>query len=111
LVIGPSPRYQQALPRLILLEEKRGDPLLPERQLLPGPAIVDKKLGSISAKTRTPYVSLYKSICPARSHCITVTPDGQPVMHDGGHFTLAGSRLIGRPIADKIRSMRQSAGR
>lgn len=102
VLVGPSPRYLQELPRLVLIEETRRDFRLTERQLLPETAGVDRKLREIAAQKGVPYVSLYRAICLQDGSCISLTPSGSPLLYDSGHFTVEGSKVAGQAIAPAV---------
>jgi peptidoglycan/LPS O-acetylase OafA/YrhL len=102
VILGPVPRYDQQLPRLLIAADQRRDPALPQRHRMPVARKADRALAEIAHRQGVPYVSLYGALCPA-DRCVTRTPAGGPLQYDGGHLTFDGSRLAGRLAAPQIR--------
>ncbi|MBX3479985.1 MAG: acyltransferase [Caulobacter sp.] len=106
ILLGPVPRYDQELPRLLINAETRADPTLPQRHRMDLAPIADRRLEKVAAESGAPFVSLYRALCPGddAAPCRTRTPDGAPMQYDGGHLTLAGSRYLGRLIAPQMQA-------
>ena len=102
VILGPVPRYDQQLPRLLVAAEQRADPALPQRHQMAVARKADGRLAEIARAQGAPYVSLYGALCPA-DHCLTTTPADGPLQYDGGHLTFDGSRLVGALAAPEIR--------
>lgn len=98
ILLGPVPRYDQELPRLLINAETRSDPALPQRHRMAIARIADRRLAAVAAAQGAPYVSLYRALCPDDGPCATRTPGGAPMQYDGGHLTLQGSKDLGRRI-------------
>ena len=102
ILIGPVPRYDQALPRLLINAQTRADPGLPARHLMAIAPAADRRLAAVAAERALPYVSLYQQLCPAGEPCLTRTPGGAPMQYDGGHLTLEGSLALGDLLAPSL---------
>lgn len=94
VVLGPSPEFDEDVPRLLALSIVRGDSGLPMRHLLASQADLDQNLAT-QAKTEwhVPYVSIYQAACSGRTNCLLSSGDA-PVWFDSDHFSDAGARLI-----------------
>ncbi|MBI1406182.1 MAG: acyltransferase family protein [Caulobacter sp.] len=110
ILMGPVPRYDQELPRLLINAETRDDPMLPQRHRMGLAAAADRRLATVAGENGVPFVSLYRALCPgdADAPCRTRTPDGAPMQYDGGHLTLGGSRYLGGLIAPQMQAAVQS---
>jgi peptidoglycan/LPS O-acetylase OafA/YrhL len=101
VILGPVPRYDQQLPRLLIAADQRADPALPQRHQMAVARKADQRLAEIARRENVPYVSLYGALCPA-GRCRTTTLAGGPLQYDGGHLTFEGSRLVGTLAAPDI---------
>ncbi|MEG3089308.1 acyltransferase family protein [Sphingomonas sp. PB4P5] len=108
VLVGPVPRYDKPLPRLLALAQMRSDPALPERHLLPKLAKLDRELSTRAAMAGISYVSLYKTLCP-KQKCLTRLPGGVPTQFDEGHFTYAGSAAVAPALIAAMQENRLAA--
>ena len=102
IIIGPSPEYRSALPRLLALEMMRNDPGLTQRELHPDPIALDHIMARFAAENDLPYVSLIDALCPG-GICPGFAAPGVPLLFDASHYTDAGSLFVARRIADRLR--------
>lgn len=104
VVLGPVPRYDQLLPRLLIASEQRADMALPQRHRMELVPITDKRLAKVTADSDVPYVSLYQALCTT-SVCQTQTPTGAPLQYDGGHLTVQGSAYVGGLVQPQLKAI------
>ncbi|MDB5471111.1 MAG: hypothetical protein JWR84_2671 [Caulobacter sp.] len=97
VLIGPSPNYEQSLPRLLALAEHLGQPDLAVRRRLHERDGVDATMARVARRAGVPYLSVMEAICP-RGVCETTTPEGSPMQWDEGHLSKAGSALVGQRL-------------
>lgn len=108
VILGPVPRYDQLLPRLLIAAEQNADPFLPQRHRMDLVPIADERLAKVTAMGRVPYISLYDALCDA-SGCQTRTPAGDPLQYDGGHLTLQGSAYVGDLVRPQLKAIVSSS--
>lgn len=101
VLIGPMPEYEVALPRLLVMARRTGDPDLPQRMRQPSTALVDARLRAIAAQTGTRYISLISLFCRA-GRCRTFAAPGVPMQFDAVHLTPAGSALVADAIIARV---------
>lgn len=104
VVLGPVPRYDQLLPRLLIASEQRADSALPQRHRMELVPIADKRLAKVTADSDVPYISLYDALCTT-SVCQTQTPTGAPLQYDGGHLTVQGSAYVGGLVQPELKAI------
>ena len=90
-LIGPSPIYEIALPRLLARAGISGDENIPDRFIDHRTVQIDAMMASLAARKGISYISLYKAFCNG-SQCRKLVDD-VPLMFDTSHFTEAGSVL------------------
>jgi len=108
VLVGPVPRYDKPVPRLLALGQMRADPALPGRHLLPKLAPLDHQLRMRAVAAGVPYVSLFETLCPQQK-CVTRLPNGVPTQFDEGHFTYAGSAAVAPALIAAMRESRAKA--
>ncbi len=108
ILIGPMPEYNAALPRVLVVAERRNDPGLVGRSLTNDPFLIDAETRKIAASTGTPYVSLIDLLCHGRA-CVTRAGDA-PLLFDTNHLTLQGSTMVAGLLTAKICSLRSADG-
>ena len=99
VMIGPRTQYEHGgLPSLLAEAVVHHDPGLPRRNLNPSIVALDESMSRMARTTwHVPYISLIKILCP-NSACVEYAAPGVPVQFDYAHFTLAGSRYVGREV-------------
>ena len=98
VLIGPSPQYEQPLPRLLALGEHFGQPDLAASRRKHYRDGVEEIMAAEAMKAGVPYLSIWQAICPGNV-CETRTPDGKPMQWDTGHLSKPGSVLVGQRLA------------
>jgi peptidoglycan/LPS O-acetylase OafA/YrhL len=105
VVIGPSPQYDNALPRILVAALHFGAPS--SGHLRPFVADTDATLRElIKDLPQTEYVSLVALMCPG-SVC-QLLASGAPTAWDEGHFTAEGSQLAANLILSASTALRQT---
>lgn len=104
VVIGPSDEYQSALPGLLAQAIEDGDPGLPQRRLLQAPVTIDRMMAEFAAANGVRYVSLIGAVRGPDGSREYAAP-GVPVYFDSNHYTVEGSALAGRTVADAMRRL------
>lgn len=98
VLVGPSPEYERALPELLALSMRLGDPQLPHRRMSRRAMTVDPMLARVAREEGVPYVSVVGLLCPD-GLCRLTAPNGRPMQFDQGHYSRSGSLWIGARIA------------
>ena len=98
IVIGPTPRYDTAFPRIYLSQILvRRWYARPQTRLAPDIFSIDEKLSqTVSAFPDVRYISPLSKLC--HTECPTFVGD-VPVTWDAGHLTTEGSELVARAIS------------
>jgi peptidoglycan/LPS O-acetylase OafA/YrhL len=104
VVLGPVPRYDQLLPRLLIASEQRSDSALPQRHRMGLVPIANSRLAKETADKDVPYISLYDALCTTNV-CQTRTPTGAPLQYDGGHLTVQGSAYVGGLVQPQLKAI------
>jgi len=100
VLVGPSPEYQPALPRLLVAAAQRRDPGFPDQHRTAGTWALDDAMSQIAAKAGVTYVSLHPILCSP--NCKTLADPITPMDFDYGHFTEAGSKYVASGILREI---------
>ena len=93
IVLGPSQEYAEDLPSLLAYGVVRGVDLAPRNERISGIRKADKRLTDDIGTPAGSYFSILALNCPV-DHCRTLTPDGQPMLHDSNHLSEAGARYV-----------------
>jgi peptidoglycan/LPS O-acetylase OafA/YrhL len=100
LVIGPSPQFDQAVPRILLAASRFGVTSAGHAAEFLGE--VDSSLRDLlKNQPQTDYVSLLALLCPD-TDCVLQTPEGAPLAWDGGHLTAQGSEFVASRIVTAL---------
>jgi peptidoglycan/LPS O-acetylase OafA/YrhL len=96
LLIGPIPRYDLNLPRLIAISIRDGNDQAIKDGLISLVRPLDEKMSVLANETGTPYASLFRHLCNDSS-CEIFVNGHDPIQFDTVHLTKAGSEyLIGK---------------
>jgi lysophospholipase L1-like esterase len=108
VVIGPSPQYDNALPRIVVAASHFGAPS--SGHLRPfvrdTDAALQELIKDLPQQEQVEYVSLFALMCPD-SVC-PLLASGAPTAWDEGHFTAEGSQLAATLIVGASRALRQT---
>lgn len=107
VIFGPIMAYDKQLPRLLLLEQRLGDPLLHARYTAPDRFALDRVLSTRAVREHVPYISVIDALC-RKSDCVTRAGD-VPLQFDNAHMTGPGSVLLIGKIAPAIRAAERHA--
>jgi len=102
-VFGPVPEYDAPLPRLLAYSIAWNEPNLVSQHLVAGPRDLDAEMQSLATNTwRVPYVSLYWTICSAKS-CTEYADAAHeiPLMDDTDHLNRLGASLVVQRLVEK----------
>jgi peptidoglycan/LPS O-acetylase OafA/YrhL len=91
VVIGPSPEYSVPVAHILAEAERRGDPALATRTLLPGLWGIDQRLRNIAASAHFAYLSPMTAMCPDHVDCVLSDGKGIPLYFDHTHYTDVGA--------------------
>ncbi len=86
LVVGPFPRYQQPLPRLLAMALLFKDNTLLDREFFKTTAQLDRQVEQIAKANHALFYSPYQFLCP-QGKCRTRLSDGSPLQFDTSHIT------------------------
>jgi hypothetical protein len=89
ILVGPMPRYDSALPRLLFADPSGR---LAQRHLDPNLRMIDQGFAQAARDTGTAYISPLALFCPG-NRCRTTTDGGVPIQFDYVHLTHEGSAL------------------
>jgi hypothetical protein len=92
-VLGPNPRYQEKLPRLLIMAHYKGAAYV-ARRILPDERAIDAKLSASALPPRVVYLSYYIAMC--QGGCPLLASDGHPSTFDDNHLTKAASEDVFR---------------
>jgi peptidoglycan/LPS O-acetylase OafA/YrhL len=98
-VVGPMPRWEAPLPR-ILLQESRPDTDPPQHiqgHMNPGPAVVEASVRDATIAAGGHYVSAIEALCGNTAGCLSsvaTTTGVEPSGWDEDHLTAAGSKVM-----------------
>jgi peptidoglycan/LPS O-acetylase OafA/YrhL len=100
LVVGPVPRYEAPLPRLLAYSIVLNKPGLPKLYLRIEEASVDAHLQAMcDGVWHVPYISIYQMLCPD-GVCALYADEAQlvPIEADTNHLTAEASLLVARRV-------------
>lgn len=92
ILLGPVPRYDSDLPRLLFFDRAGSDTLARsslDQSIWP----IDARMRRIAATHGASYVSPLAALCPQR-HCRVYATGKVPLQFDTAHATVEGSRLL-----------------
>jgi hypothetical protein len=92
-VVGPNPRYEQKLPRLLIMAQYRGQGFI-ARHTPPEDQAIDEMLSASPPPDRVIYLSYYRAMC--RQGCPLLASDGHPTDFDDNHLTTTGAADVFR---------------
>ncbi len=98
-VFGPMVEYDTSLPRLLVDAASTARPDYVDQHLVDYSAL-EARIAQLSAKYQARFVSLNKLICPGR-HCVTLSPDNQPLEFDTNHLSKQGSLFAAQKLVDE----------
>lgn len=99
VVIGPMPRYESALPRLMFFSGKTD---LAAASLQKDVWAVDRSIGDVARAAGVRYISPLELLCEENS-CVTFAAPGIPLQFDYVHLTREGSEFVARRIMEQVR--------
>ena len=94
VILGPTPEYRDAFPRLLARGMRTGRD--PDRFLDPGVRALDRRMAATDWGPAR-YVSVHELICPD-GRCRHLTEGGVPYLADYGHYTRAAALEIARDL-------------
>ncbi len=101
IVMGPSPKWKDNLPKLVLVRAKDDcrDLTVPLRMssgLDPSSEIADKQLRMLLAASPARYFSVFDTLCNDLDGCLVRATDEQTsfTTWDYGHLTINGARIV-----------------
>jgi peptidoglycan/LPS O-acetylase OafA/YrhL len=102
VLMGPVPKYDQALPRLLSKSLISGKVDYARAHLDPGSGLLDEQMKRLANENwHVPYVSLMSILCPG-AKCVEYAAPGVPLEFDQTHLTLQGSEYLGREINSRF---------
>ncbi len=97
ILVGPTPEYIAALPRLIVFSERNSDPGLVDRSRSDGVFELDAEMRAMAREVGVPYFSMTDLLCHD-GRCDSLAKPGIPLQFDYGHLTPEGSELIAQSL-------------
>jgi peptidoglycan/LPS O-acetylase OafA/YrhL len=94
LIIGPTPDFTVAVPRILAEAERRNDLGLPGRVMHPRVWDVETTLMDIARDGSIAYASPLAAMCRSRTDCIVEDGRGTPLYTDASHYTDEGAALM-----------------
>jgi peptidoglycan/LPS O-acetylase OafA/YrhL len=104
VLIGPSPEYQSAEPRLLAKVIENHDPELVARLAAIEPRMLDETMLDFAAANKIPYISIYAALCP-HDRCIEYAGPGVPLFFDEDHLTAQGSIVAAGAIRAELTNL------
>lgn len=101
VVFGPVAEYDAPLPRLLAYSITWNKPDLAQQHRLAYPHVKDAQLRNLAEnRWHVSYVSLYQATCDS-GRCLEYADgnDGIPLLNDGDHLSVDGSKLLVRRLA------------
>jgi peptidoglycan/LPS O-acetylase OafA/YrhL len=98
VVIGPMPRWEAPLPRLLLKVSQGADP--PQHihgHMNPGPSVTEASVRDATLAAGGHYVSAIEALCDDAAGCLSsimTTAGAEPSGWDEDHLTAAGSKVM-----------------
>jgi hypothetical protein len=108
VVVGPSPSWEERLPRLLvnqyLEDPDAGIPTRSTFALVRAPERLDAESRAVAGARAIDYVSLIDVLCTRDGGCLTKAGPGavDVMMWDESHLTLEGSRLVADAILPQV---------
>jgi peptidoglycan/LPS O-acetylase OafA/YrhL len=97
-LVGPNPKYDLPLPRLLALSTDKRNPGLAQQHLLHDAWSLDQTMQALASQQHLAgYISLVHAMCPD-DICTEYAESLTPTEADENHFTAAGSILIAKRI-------------
>lgn len=93
MLVGPMPRYDAALPRLLFFGEAAGNPALAAAHLDPTIWSIERKMRDAAAREGATYLSPLSVLCRG-GRCRSIDERGLPLQFDQVHLTREGSELL-----------------
>ena len=102
--IGPSMKYKQSLPRLLVELTEGEDSSMIYKTAGDYKYILklDNTLEKFFHMDRVKYISALKILCSEEKGCRTLTPEGAPLYFDRDHFTEDGALYILKQVKNNI---------
>lgn len=101
ILIGPMPRYDAPLPRLMFFADARNDPGLVDRHFDDATWAIDRYMRHVAARHGIAYLSPLDTLCP-HHRCQRTDDRGLPIQFDYLHLTRAGSEQLMAGLAMQI---------
>lgn len=101
ILIGPMPRYDAPLPRLLFFARVRDDAGLVDRHFDKTAWSIDLRMRNAAARHGIIYLSPLDTLCPHRQ-CQRTDDHGLPIQFDYLHLTRAGSEQLMARLAPQI---------
>ena len=100
IILGPSHEYRQDLPTLLAYGVLRGDAALRGQESNRIAKAADKAVRSTAAELDVPYFSPFEIAC-AKSPCMTLTPEDEPMLFDDNHLSDPGALYVLKAFRDQ----------
>lgn len=101
VVVGPVPRYQTALPRLLFFSRNESHDELARPALDADIWEIDERIGAVAREAGATYVSPLRFLCD-QEKCVTYAAPRVPLQFDYVHLTREGSEYVVRQIMRQI---------
>lgn len=96
-LIGPSPEFDAAVPRLIISSLRKEGRDSPQQHLDHATIALDQEMSQWAKTHGIDYVSMIDLLC--RPLCLTQDKDGLPLIFDREHFTADGSIAVAERLS------------
>ncbi len=103
VLLGPVPEYDTALPRLEAYSLMWNHPELVGDHRIRSVQLLDDRMAALAAsKWHVPYVSLYRTVCPAES-CAEYLDAAhtKPLLFDSNHLTAEAAQIVIAQLASR----------
>ena len=104
VLIGPSMKYKQSLPRLLVdLPEGEDSSMIYKTAGVYNYILkLDNTMKEFFHMDRVNYISTLEILCNESKGCLTLTPDGIPMYFDREHFTEEGALYILKQVKNNV---------
>ena len=109
VVVGPMPRYDSSLPRLLFFGTGPDPGARARASLSKNLWRIDAEIGAAARSAGALYVSLLDLLCPA-GECPIYAKPNVPLQFDYVHLTTEGSELVVARMMERINALRRDDG-
>jgi hypothetical protein len=102
VIVGPTAQYDAAVPQLVALGIRFGDPNLADDHVRSEIPQLDREIRRRAERHGLSYFSAYDLFCPA-GNCRQLNEAGVPYQYDYGHLTDEGSRYLATHLRENWR--------